>query len=47
MIHTDDGPDTILLTNVVRAGTEGLLTTDGELAGVHQVTEELPAYKEH
>lgn len=40
---TDDSPKTILLSDVVRTGTERLLSTDGESAGVHQVTKELPS----
>lgn len=43
--HTNDSPHTILLTDVVRAGTEGLLTTDGKLSGIHEVTEEFPAWE--
>lgn len=41
--RTDDSPDTVLLTDVVGTGTEGLFTADGQAAGVHEITEELPA----
>lgn len=39
----NNGPDTILLTDVVASGTETLLTTDGDLLVVEQGTEELPS----
>lgn len=39
----DNSPETILLTDVVGAGTEGLLTTDAHLLGVEKTAEELPA----
>mmetsp|Transcript_12633 Transcript_12633/g.26643 ORF Transcript_12633/g.26643 Transcript_12633/m.26643 type:complete len:642 (+) Transcript_12633:206-2131(+) len=35
-------PDAVLLADVVSAGAEGLLAADGELAGVHEIAEELP-----
>lgn len=38
-----DGPQAVLLTDVVAASTETLLTTDGDLLVVEQVAEELPA----
>lgn len=41
--RTDDSPESVLLANVVRTGTERLLTADGETASVHEVTEELPS----
>lgn len=40
---TDDGPHAVLLTDVVRAGTERLFTADREAACVHEVAEEFPA----
>lgn len=39
----DNGPKTILLTDVVGTSTERLLTTDVHLVGIEQTTEELPA----
>lgn len=39
---TDDCPDTILLADVVRAGTEGFFTANGQATSIHKVTEELP-----
>lgn len=39
----DDSPQTVLLTDVVTASTEALLTADGQLLGVKESTEELPA----
>ena len=40
--HTDHCPDSVLLADVVRTGTERFLTTDGEAASIHQVAEKLP-----
>lgn len=39
----DDGPETILLTNVVASSAERLLTTDGKLISIEEGAEELPA----
>jgi hypothetical protein len=39
----DNGPETVLLADVVRTGTEGLLTADAHLLGVEETAEELPA----
>lgn len=39
----DDGPETVLLADVVRAGAERLLTADAHLVGVEETAEELPA----
>jgi hypothetical protein len=41
---TNDSPQTILLSDVVGTGTEGLFTADGETTCVHEVTKEFPAY---
>mmetsp|Transcript_40488 Transcript_40488/g.67824 ORF Transcript_40488/g.67824 Transcript_40488/m.67824 type:complete len:598 (+) Transcript_40488:91-1884(+) len=35
-------PDAVLLADVIGSGAEGLLAADGELAGIHEVAEELP-----
>lgn len=40
---TDNGPETVLFSNVVGSGTERFLTADGQSAGIHQVSEELPS----
>ena len=42
--RTYDGPDTILLPDMIRTRPERLLTADGETTSIHQVTEELPTY---
>ena len=39
----EHGPQAVLLANVIRAGAEALLAAQRQLAGVHQVAEELPA----
>jgi hypothetical protein len=39
----DDSPETVLLADVVGAGTERLLTADAHLLGVEETAEELPA----
>lgn len=39
----NDSPQTVLLTDVVAAGTETLLTADAQLVVVEQSAEELPA----
>jgi hypothetical protein len=39
----DNGPETILLADVVGTSTERLLTTDVHLVGIEQTAEELPA----
>lgn len=38
----DNGPDTVLLTDMVAASAEGLLATDRDLLVIKQVAEELP-----
>lgn len=40
---SNDGPETVLLANVVTASTERLLAADVHLVGVEQTAEELPA----
>ena len=42
----DDSPDTVLLTDVVGAGTEALFTADGHLLVVEEVAEEFPACRD-
>lgn len=39
----DNGPEAVLLANVVATSTKTLLAADGELLGVEESTEELPA----
>ena len=39
----EDGPQTVLLSHVIATCAKALLTTDGNLARVKQVAEELPA----
>lgn len=39
----DNGPDTVLLTDVIAASSETLLTADGDLLVIKEVAEELPA----
>ena len=42
---TNDGPDTILLPNMIRTSSKRFFTADRELAGIHEVAEELPALR--
>jgi hypothetical protein len=42
--RTNDGPDAILLANVVRTGTKTFLPTDRQAISIHQVAEVFPAY---
>lgn len=35
-------PDAVLFTNMIRSGTEGLLTAQTEPVGIHEVAEVLP-----
>lgn len=39
----NDGPETVLLTDMVAASTEALFTADGDLLVIEEVAEELPA----
>ena len=40
--HTNHRPDSVLLADVIRTGTKGFLTTNGEATSIHQVAEEFP-----
>jgi hypothetical protein len=40
---TDNGPKTVLLSDMVGTGSERLFSADGETSSVHQVAKELPA----
>jgi len=40
---TNDSPDTVLFSDMIRSSTEGLFTANGEPSSVHKVSEELPS----
>lgn len=45
LILTDNRPQSILFTDMVRACTERFLSADGEASSVHQIPKELPAFQ--